>query len=69
MSKNNFVIFVIAAFVWVGVNLANFKILSTTTKMASIPPILGNIIKLIKTLSNGLKELGGPVQPEFFLMY
>jgi hypothetical protein len=46
MSKNNFVILVVAAFVWVGVNLANFKNLSTTTKMASIPSHFGRHHKI-----------------------
>jgi hypothetical protein len=60
MSKNSFVVPTIVAFVWVGAHLANFKNLSTTTKMAFVlSHSRRHVMKSIETLSMALRGLGG----------
>jgi hypothetical protein len=68
MSKNNFAITTIVAFVWVDVNFTNFKNLSTTTKMAFVlSHSQKDGIKSIKTFSNGPNGVGkGLYSPNFF---
>jgi hypothetical protein len=69
MLKDNFAIHVVVVFVWVGVNLANFENLCTTTKMAFVFSHVGkHVIKSIKTRLNGLDGIGrGLYNPNFFL--
>ncbi len=46
------------AFIWVNVNLINFKNMFTTTKMAFVPSHSGrHAIKLVETLSNEPDEI------------
>lgn len=59
MLKNNFVVLIVVAFVWVDANLTNFENLSTTTKMASVPShSKKHVIKSIETISNGHEGFG-----------
>ncbi len=67
MSKNSFDVPTVVVFVWVSANLANFKNLSTTTKMASVPfHSARHIIKSVKIHSNGPKGIGKGLYSQIF---